>query len=209
MGSRANSELALAALIMPKSSGKEKKAKKSLTSGEKPWTRVTKGGANTKADTREVDVAQIEALLTKRTHSKQVKDYALADGTASELQRLGICYIDERKEWYTKVIEESKPLDSKSVDGNKSKRKREDPKEVPAAEEIDDDAPTSDDDDSEDDREDDALVARMQLKISKQNKTISKDSSGETKEGAKSKHADIFKEPTAAQKKKKKQAKLP
>lgn len=66
------------------------------------WTRVTTGGANVQADNREVDVALVEALLTQRWGCKQKKDYKNADTAAAALKDLGVIYVDERREWYTR-----------------------------------------------------------------------------------------------------------
>ena len=132
-----------------------------------PWKRIVKG------DLREVDVDRIEEMLLQRTEAKSIKNYAVADRVAAELQSIGIAYLDEKKEWYTKIV--AKPVNGKGPNergDSKGKRKRvedamdQEPTEGDGA----DDAPTSDDDDSEDDREDEAFVAKMQVKLAVQAK---------------------------------------
>jgi hypothetical protein len=159
------------------------------------WTRIAKGGYNTKADQREVDVKFVEGQLMKRMEAKKAKDYKLADNIANELQQMGIAYLDDKCEWYTKVIEE-KPKADEAGEGQKRKRddaavpaqtvsKKEKKEKVAsttvaaaeepdAAEEFDDDAPTSEDDDSEEDREDEKFIVKMQEKLSKVEKKVDK-----------------------------------
>lgn len=136
------------AKIVPAETGK------SASAASSEWIRVAKGGYNTKADTREVDVANINSLLQRRMDAKARKDYAAADSMALQLQDLGIAYIDEKKEWYTKEPKAAAPAATDS-----KKRKADDDNE------DGDEAPTSDEEDSEEDREDDEFVARMQKKM--------------------------------------------
>mmetsp|Transcript_23666 Transcript_23666/g.51656 ORF Transcript_23666/g.51656 Transcript_23666/m.51656 type:complete len:243 (-) Transcript_23666:464-1192(-) len=68
------------------------------------WIRIAEGGAHAKAVNREVDEEEINALLVARTKAKQTRDYARADEIAATLQALGVCYIDERNEWYTRAL---------------------------------------------------------------------------------------------------------
>jgi len=123
------------------------------------------------------------------------KDFAAADGLAKELQDLGIAYLDDKREWYTKVVVQKKPeaAAAASSEEGSAKRKRDDSSK-PAIEVStegvdgvdDDDAPTSSDDDSEDDREDDAFVARMEAKLMVGDKKLKSEVStpGPTKKAA-------------------------
>jgi hypothetical protein len=90
--------------------------------GAREWVRILKGGLYTKADDRDVDVPAISAMLQRRIECKTRKDYGTADTIASQLQAMGICYLDRTLEWYTKAPEETsgggealgaKPKDSK------------------------------------------------------------------------------------------------
>jgi len=151
------------------------------------WTRIAKGGANTKADTREVDDKYIESLLIKRREAKTKKDYGVADAIANELQAMNVCYIDEKMEWYTKAVSEKAPEPTNVA----KKRKGE---VVEEEEQEEDEPPTSDDDDSEEEREDSAFVAKMQAKLSK--------SSGEKVKGEVSRRKEETKKSTQTEKKK-------
>jgi len=142
----------------------------------KPWVRTDKGGWNSKADDRAVDEDFIAQRLAVRTEAKAKRDYATADRIASELQTMGICYLDDKKEWYTKVpLEKKEP--SEEEDGEAGKRKRDNGDEKKASAKAnnkndgnDDDAPSSDDEtDSEDEREDEVLIAKVQAKLAKEN----------------------------------------
>ena len=53
-----------------------------------------------------MDEEQIEALLVARSEAKKKRAYARADEMAATLQALGVCYIDERGEWYTRAQKE-------------------------------------------------------------------------------------------------------
>jgi len=66
------------------------------------WARVLHGGANVHADNREVDVALVQSLLASRWACKGRKDYKGADVAAAGLKDLGVIYVDERREWYTR-----------------------------------------------------------------------------------------------------------
>lgn len=89
--------------------------------GAREWVRILKGGLYTKADDRDVDVPAISTMLQRRIECKTRKDYGTADTIASQLQAMGICYLDRTLEWYTKAPEETsggealgaKPKDSK------------------------------------------------------------------------------------------------
>jgi hypothetical protein len=54
-------------------------------------------------DEHTLEQAAIVKMLTERTAAKAGKDYAKADSLAKELQVQNICYIDEKKEWYTRA----------------------------------------------------------------------------------------------------------
>mmetsp|Transcript_29631 Transcript_29631/g.49928 ORF Transcript_29631/g.49928 Transcript_29631/m.49928 type:complete len:208 (+) Transcript_29631:17-640(+) len=155
---------------MPKAKkkGVVSKAAASTNDAKAPakWLRIAKGGMNTKADSREVDEIAVQDLLASRMEAKASKDYTQADKIALELQSMGICYLDDKKEWYTKVVVEKKIEEGEEAGGGKRKREPETELTVPATE--NDDAPTSEDDDSEEEREDDSFVAKMKTKLSKE-----------------------------------------
>ncbi|KAK3238488.1 hypothetical protein CYMTET_51504 [Cymbomonas tetramitiformis] len=68
------------------------------------WTRTDKGGVHAKAVDRDVDESAVEALLCKRSKAKLAKKFKVADEIAKNLQELGICYLDEKREWYTRAL---------------------------------------------------------------------------------------------------------
>ena len=164
---------------MPKDKKKEKKVKSGASEGQTskvpmpPWTRIAKGGYNTKADQRDVDVAMIEKKLADRMEAKAAKDYGTADKIAAELQSMDIAYLDSSREWYTKVPPEG--------DAGKRKRDTEPLPEAAVEDAGEDDAPTSSDDDSEDDREDEAFIARMKAKVEAEGLSAAKSTAGSKK----------------------------
>jgi hypothetical protein len=82
------------------------------------WARIKEGGLNTAAGTRQVDEQAVVSQLTTRAAAKKKKNYKLADAIAAELQSVGICYLDDKHQWYTKAL----------VGGVDRKRKREETK---------------------------------------------------------------------------------
>ena len=62
------------------------------------WARIVKGGWNTTADSREVDVASVESMLAERMAAKAGKNYAKADKIAADLQEMNIAYLDDKRE---------------------------------------------------------------------------------------------------------------
>lgn len=51
----------------------------------------------------DVDEDKVTQMLNKRSAAKQQKDYATADAMAAELQGMNVCYVDEKREWYTSL----------------------------------------------------------------------------------------------------------
>lgn len=86
-----------------------------------PWTRSLDRAKNPKIDDRTVNHEEIEKLLEDRQVAKKGKDFKVADEIADNLQARGICYHDETKVWYTRVIIEE---DVKKKEGRQRKTKR-------------------------------------------------------------------------------------
>mmetsp|Transcript_38356 Transcript_38356/g.87431 ORF Transcript_38356/g.87431 Transcript_38356/m.87431 type:complete len:149 (-) Transcript_38356:153-599(-) len=74
------------------------------------WRRVGKGGHHSQADNRTVDVEEVTSMLSKRSEAKIAKKFDVADKIAVTLQAQGICYVDEKREWYTR-----KPLTAEAA----------------------------------------------------------------------------------------------
>ena len=93
------------------------------------WTRLRAGGRWSLATDRRVDENIVLDLLVERAASKVLKKFARADEIALELQRLDICYLDGRGQWYARKLGEKtkknmRPTERKREPGHKRKRRR-------------------------------------------------------------------------------------
>lgn len=91
--------------IKKKSGAKKTPAKKSSNKKAVVWTRSSSGGRWVNAVDRVIDESAVAKLLLQRDSSKTAKDYAAADHFASQLQAMGVCYVDESNEWYTRPLQ--------------------------------------------------------------------------------------------------------
>lgn len=80
-----------------------------------------RGGLFTKADGRVVDEPAVAALLQRRSACKARKDFGAADKIATQLQAMGICYLDQTYEWYTKVTDEASASGASGASSGKPK----------------------------------------------------------------------------------------
>jgi len=70
-----------------------------------PWERVMEARFHySVAVDREVDEKTVHSLLAERTAAKKQKDWSRADEIAAELQEMDVCYVDEKRVWYTRKI---------------------------------------------------------------------------------------------------------
>lgn len=86
---------------------KKKKNGKKKTPGKSAqaqWIRVETGGFHAAAVDRIVDDSAIEKLLTERSKAKVARDFKRADKIAALLQDMDICYVDEKRVWYTRAV---------------------------------------------------------------------------------------------------------
>ena len=95
------------------------------------WTRVHKAGCHSTYAAREVDESVVLQLLNERDAAKRTKDFTTADSNAAELNNMDICWNDDKKEFYTRVLGSGKSIDgsrgtttSEDVVGKKKKKKK-------------------------------------------------------------------------------------
>eukprot|EP00040_Diaphanoeca_grandis_P033823 m.208065 g.208065 ORF g.208065 m.208065 type:complete len:127 (-) comp33000_c0_seq1:886-1266(-) len=74
------------------------------TNMAKAWKRVWRNGAEGMVDQLPKFSESVETLLNNRDSAKKEKRFEDADVIATELQQLKVCYIDEKKEWYTRDV---------------------------------------------------------------------------------------------------------
>ena len=53
---------------------------------------------------RAIDEDEVTKLLDARTSAKSRKDWAAADAAAAKLCQMEVCYLDDKREWYTRSI---------------------------------------------------------------------------------------------------------
>ena len=70
-----------------------------------------KAGANSTYAARTVDESVVIQLLNDRDAAKAAKDFTTADSNAAELNNMDICWNDDKKEWYTRVLGSGKSID--------------------------------------------------------------------------------------------------
>ena len=69
------------------------------------WERVLESRfQHSVAVDREVDEDDIERLLDARSAAKEAKNWVKADEIAAMLQDRDVCYVDEKRIWYTRAI---------------------------------------------------------------------------------------------------------
>ena len=53
---------------------------------------------------RKIDEVEVTKLLEARSSAKSRKDWAAADAAAAKLVEMDVCYLDDKREWYTRSI---------------------------------------------------------------------------------------------------------